>query len=368
MTDDDTSTGAGGTSGCGCTPAPEGCDTSMIDDLACRAAGVAAQAAYDASYQAALDAGKQAYDTVRKAYRSRRQEAHPVVQQLGHQLAQLQDRVRCLIKQKRVWRCLDEAFCEVVQQLDECQGEGGCCVGECDVDLDDLEQLDLAQVLALIATYQQRTDAARACFDQLSAEPDALAARVAALQAAVAAIEEALGGDPAVIDLKQVYVDVLVATRDQERVWGGFDQTQDFVECLCRALTCWATGCAAVSLLTGRRAVLECWAAAAEQRCTDLRDRTTEEVLAVYDRRCASPCDDGGGHDGGGHDHDGGGDDHDGGGHDHDDGCDDDEDEDDGCGGDDDEDDHDCGCGHHNHHHRQRGCRCRCHEEPATVS
>ena len=344
---DDTPTGGSPSpDDCGCHPAPDGCDTGLIDDLTCRASGVAAQAAYDATYQEALDTAKADYDTTRKAYRAARQEAAPVAQSLKHELKQLAEKVRCLIKQRRVWKCLDDAFCEVDKQLKCCGGDEGCCVGECDFTLDGADELPLPELLAKIATYQQWTDEAKACFTTLTGEPAALTARVAAVQAQVDAINEALKADPAVTDLKEVYAQVLVAGRDLQRLWGGFDQTQDFVDCLCRALTCWAEGCAAVSALTGIKAVKECKQQAAEARCTRLRTETVEEILTVYERLCGAedcppPEDECTDDDDDDHDHD----DHDHDDHDHD-----------------DDDDHDCGCGHHNHHHRQSGCDCGCHD------
>lgn len=50
----------------------------------------------------------------------------------------------------------------------------------------------------------------------------------------------------------------LVTRRNIALAWNGLDETNDYVERLCHALTCWTKGCAAVSILTGAKAVEEC--------------------------------------------------------------------------------------------------------------
>lgn len=134
--------------------------------------------------------------------------------------------------------------------------------------------------------------------------------------------------------LKQTYADALVTKWKIGRVWQGFGQVQDFVDCLCGALTCWTRGCEAVYALTGTKAVVDCKDDAKAAYCTKLRDETMQQVLARYDRRCARKDDDEPGESGSNGDERGGG--H-GGAHD------------------------DCGChGHHDHHHHHGHHDCGC--------
>lgn len=344
----------------GCQPPPEtGCDTGVVDEVACKAKGVAAEAAYNATYAESLAAAKTAYDTTRKDYRAKRQEAMLTVQDLRNQIKHLLERIRCLIEQKRVWKCLDKAFCEIVEELRNCPDLIGCCVGECTFD-SSCTDLEYDELVARLTSYQQQADAAKACFDRLVGEPAALTARVAAAKDAVNQITTALAADPATTDLKRVYAQALVADRDIDRIWGGFDQIHDFVDCLCRALTCWTQACEAVSALTGCKAVAECKRDAEAEHCAKLKSEPVEEILAAYDRLCPKPSceerpepspepcteDEDDCHDEDCH-------------HKHDHGCD--------CGC-----HHDCGCsGHHHrrhHHHRHhrnrdRECDCGCGED-----
>ncbi|MGH3883163.1 MAG: hypothetical protein ACRDRC_07145 [Pseudonocardiaceae bacterium] len=278
-------------------PGHDDCDPHLIDCLKCTAMGVAAQAAYNAATQPDIDAARTTYDQARTAYRAQRSDHALEVQDLRHQIKHLVERIKCLIKQRHVVTCIDEAYETVVAQLEECGGPWGCCADdECDFDTacDDLADAELDDRIAayqkIIEKYQAHIDRARDCFARLSAEPTALAARVVAAKAAIDRVNAALAADPATTDLKRVYAEALVAKRDLDRIWNGFDDTNAFVDCLCRALTCWTKGWAAVSVLTGKKAVAECENAARTKRCDDLGTKTVEEILAIYDKICGQPC------------------------------------------------------------------------------
>jgi len=234
-----------------------------------------------------------------------------------------------------------------------------------------------------ITRYQVQIDKAKACFTQLLTEPAALQARVDDAKKRIDDLNTELAGDPATLDPKKAYVEALVVRRLLQQVWGGFPRSPDFIDCLCRALTVWTQGCGAVSALTGCLAVNTCILGTREQRCTQLRTDTVDEILLAYDRICpeGDDCGDSGRHPhececeecrhrrqrrGGcgcgcddsddsddAYDGDDGGDD----GGDGDDGDDEDGDEDGGDedDGDEDDGDDDCGCGHHHHHDRHAG-------------
>jgi len=78
-------------------------------------------------------------------------------------------------------------------------------------------------------------------------------------------------------------------------VWRGFEHTNAYVECLCRALTCQLKGHTAIAVLKGVAAVDECRREAVEEACQRLRDNTVEEVIAEYIRICTKPGGAGGG-------------------------------------------------------------------------
>ena len=301
--------GPGKTSGC------EECDPDLIDELKCHAQGIAAQAAYNATSQPELETARTQYDTTRKAYREARSGVALEVQDLRHQIKHLIERIRCLIKQRRVVECLDEAYEKICRQLDECGTPGGCCADpDCDFDKDCPE--DYRELVRRIADYEAHLEKDKACFNSLVGEPAALTARVAAYKADVDAVSAALQADPATTDLKQVYASALVAQRHLKSVWYGFPETRDFIDCLCRALTCWTKAADAVSVLLGCKAIKDCHRDARATHCQDLADHTVDEILVEYERICGhDPC----------------------------------ADEDKGEQSDDDHDDDDRGSGHHHH-------------------
>ncbi|MGH3440049.1 MAG: hypothetical protein ACREQ5_01330 [Candidatus Dormibacteria bacterium] len=263
------------------------CDPHLIDVLTCKAQGVAAQAAYNLTYEADLHNAQSAYDTTRKDYRTKRHLAALQVQEMRHQIKRLIGQIKCLIKQERVVDCLDEAWARIQEQLEDCGGARGCCADEdCDFDVD-VDDLDYRSLDHRIGKYQHRANDAKDCFNNLVKEPSALDDRVIKYKGEIDDVNVALSADPATTDLKTVYAKALVARRHIELVWNGFDETNDFVECLCRALTCWTKGCAAVSVLTGEKAVRDCKRDAHVKHCETLKTSTVDEILGLYDKICA---------------------------------------------------------------------------------
>ena len=181
-----------------------------------------------------------------------------MVQGLENEIRHLVERIKCQIEQKRVWKCLDDAFCEVRDEIKCCPTQDLCCEDPCEFPLEDIENKTVAELAVLIAEYQERTDAAKQCFTDLKGEPAALKQRVEDAKTEVASLTTDLGGDPATLDLKRLYARALVVQWKIKKVWGAFGQVQKFVDCLCQALTCWTKGCQAVYQLSGAKAIAEC--------------------------------------------------------------------------------------------------------------
>jgi hemerythrin superfamily protein len=266
------------------------CDPARIDHLKCHAAGVAAQAAYNAQYQDAVEAAQAKFREVRDDYRKTRHDVVLEVQDMRHQTRRVIDRIKCLIKQERVVHSLDEAWEDVHELLLDCW-KGGFRIKEDEwtFDIDDCETE--AELKHRIARYIEHAAKAQQCFQTLTEEPAALAQRVSDRKADLDAILAQLAGDPAKTDLKRVYAMALVERHNLAIVWNGFTETKDFADRLCRALTCWTEGSAAIAILKGRLAVLECKEQAEKDRCAYARDHPVDEVLMIYDKKCGGdPC------------------------------------------------------------------------------
>ena len=89
----------------------------------------------------------------------------------------------------------------------------------------------------------------------------------------------------------KLYAAVLVARRHLKNVWRGFADVNEYMECLCQALTCMIKGHAAIGELTRQAAVNQCYRESWKTACEHLEQNTVEEVLAEYLRVCAEPCD-----------------------------------------------------------------------------
>ncbi|WP_018353256.1 hypothetical protein [Longispora albida] len=273
------------------------CQPGLIDCLRCRTQAIARQAEYNATAQPELEAAQKAYEEARRAYRAKRRDVSLEVQDLRHENKRLLDRLRCLIKQESVVRCLDDAWCEIAGELDTCTGTPICCSEKVtpapevpDVDWDCGAPLltdDEYEALEAGATaHRNRADKFKACFESLVKEPEELGKRVQEIRAAIDAITAGLAADSATVDLKELYAKALVARRHLRLVWNGFNEAKDYADCLCRTLTCWSSASAAISKLLGRLAFEECRRAADQARCEELRKNTVDQILTRYEKLC----------------------------------------------------------------------------------
>jgi hypothetical protein len=109
--------------------------------------------------------------------------------------------------------------------------------------------------------------------------------RVADLRAEIDAIAKALAEGSA--EATELYAAVLVARRHLDTVWQGFGNVNEYMECLCRSLTCRVTGHGAISVLVRKEAVHECYRDSWRKACKRLADETAAEVMAEYLRICS---------------------------------------------------------------------------------
>jgi hypothetical protein len=274
------------------------CDVGALDDLACEAEGIKAQAEYTASKEADLKRRRAAFDTARAEYAAARTDAAVQTQELRHRLAQLREQLRCRLS-RRVIECLEQAWDEVRDELRKCGAvEAGCC-------LDDDEQCEFEteeggtdqELRARRAEFERRVKAAEDCFDALVLEPAALTQRVADLKLEVDGIT-AEAADPATTDVKHTYARLLWAWQRLVDIWLGFEDVNAYHDCLCRGLACSVRGHKAIAVLVGELAVRACREKAEQARCTTLRTHVVDEILSVFLKLCP-PDDEGKGEYGG---------------------------------------------------------------------
>lgn len=258
------------------------CDPELLDNLKCKAVGIQAQADYNKAHEDALTQARTQYDGARGAYTSARSAARPNVEELGKQLNQVVDQLKCLVDDERKIRLLDEAFWRVERRLRECDPKQGCTFYD-DCDFDDVVQdCRPEDIASAIADIERRTAAAADAFTKLIAEPADLTKRVADLTTEVAAIVSKMASDSRSVDFKMLYAAALVARYHEQTIWRGFEDVNAYVDCLCRTLTCQIKGYEAVSELVRQQAVQQCHAEQKKTRCKHLEDNTADEVYAVY--------------------------------------------------------------------------------------
>ena len=330
--------------GCGESSGCADCDPDLFDKHKCRREGIQAQADFNATAGPELEQATADYETARKAYRDIRMQIGTEAKDLGEEIGLLIERIVCLIKDESVIDRLDAAYKCVVRTLKGCARDGACCSDDpCDYDAtcpeDDDHHVDYNELVRKINEYERRLAEEKDCFGTLKSEPNLLKARFDAVKAEIDAVKSTEGGPKEGVDLHKLYVDALVARGHLRQIWGQFDSVQDFVDCLCRALTCWTKASEALSGLTYCLAVEDCKRRTHDEYCTRLRKETAAQVLLEYERHCSCHGED---------EDEGENDEH--------------EDEDDDTG----EEDPECGCGHGHKHRRSHHDHRHSHDDDLT--
>jgi enamine deaminase RidA (YjgF/YER057c/UK114 family) len=284
MTDSTQTRHQGGHGGSG--GACDDCDPDLLDALKCRAKGLQARADYNTAHLQALVTAREQYEGARAAYSAARAAATPLVEQAKSDLKCLLERLECLLdededKRRAIVKKIRKAFWEVHERIEECGSKTGCYLDD-DCDFDDVRDCEPYDVPARLADIQQRTAAAEACFADLITIPTVLPTTVAALQAEITAISDGANGDPSPEVLVELYAAALVARQHAHDIWRGFDDVNDFVDCVCHALTCMLRGHTAIAILVGMLAVAQCQRESREAACELLRTKTAEQVVAAY--------------------------------------------------------------------------------------
>jgi hypothetical protein len=269
------------------------CDLSGFDSVNCEVEGVAAEAEYMKQHQEKLKQRRSQFDTARTDYDKARTEVAEKLAQIRKKLKRLRDQLECQLSDKKK-RCLDDAWTEVAEQLKKCGGEGGCCVTEeqCSFEWELPDEPTAAEIRAFIEDFERRVVKAEDCFDRvLVKEPQELKTRVNELSDYVDKIEKA-ASDTKTTDYSEVYAQLLWAEHRARKIWLGFDNPSDYVDCLCRALKCSLDGRRALAKLTGLLKTRDCLSKGEEDRCTWLKGHVVEQILAACRRLCPPGNDD----------------------------------------------------------------------------
>ena len=222
------------------------CDPELLDHLKCRAVGIQAQADYNKTHEDALIQARTQYDGARSAYTSARAAAKPDVVDLGKQLNQVIEQLRCLVDDESKIQLLDQAFWRIQERLRKCDPKQGCTFHD-DCDFDDMvRDCRPEDNASAIADIERRTAAAATVFTELIAEPANLTKRVADLKTETAAIVSKMASDSRTVDFKMLYAAALVARDHEQTIWRGFENVNAYIDCLCRTLTCQIKGYDAV--------------------------------------------------------------------------------------------------------------------------
>ena len=207
------------------------CDTRGIDDLQCEATGVKAESDALAAVAEALAKRRTDFETARSAYTQARDAATQAVKDLNRRVDDLLDDTRCLLNKDDV-DCIDEAFGQVLDCLEDCDDEAGCCVDEgCGFEGETWTVGQIDDLRAQVVKVEK-------CFDEvLVKEPANLTDRVTKVTGLVDKLAEDLKADPRE-DANRLYARAKHARWVLDAIWGRFADVNEFQNCLCCGLTC----------------------------------------------------------------------------------------------------------------------------------
>lgn len=258
------------------------CDTQGIDTLACEAtADKARHESYD-KVAKALEDRRTAFDTARGEYMKARDQANRAKKKLERDIKALldsfaeEDKTGCKKLNTDEIRCLDQAFQQVLDCLDDCPEDKGCCV-DCSFEKE-------TWTVGQIDDLRLRVEKAEECFDKvLVKEPEKLAKRVEDLKGWVTELQKAM--DPEAADPQEepnrLYARAKRLKWLVDTLWGRFSDATKYQECLCCGLRCSLKGRGWLAELAGEKAFAECQEAAKQRRCKWLRDNMVDETLAT---------------------------------------------------------------------------------------
>jgi len=263
------------------------CDLGDIESLACSAQRFQKQADVANESLAQMTDFKTKFATARGDYQKVRGTVQPDVDAAKSQLAETMETLRCKLDDDKK-ECLDEAFEKVVVAIKDCSPPSGCCAGPCDFSSDVGEDETAAQLAGRIDQYRRDVGVSADCFTSLIADQTDLPARVAKVKAEVASIAADLCAENGPKDYARLYARALVAEWElkPKQLWRGFPTVNDYVDCLCKCLTCALSGWEAIAVLEGVKVEIDCKAAAAAAACAKKRDDMVDEVMCEYVRCC----------------------------------------------------------------------------------
>lgn len=262
-----------------------GCDTSGLDALACEAEGIKKQAEVTAAAAAAVGQRRQKYDAARDLYTHAREDAEKTVGMSKTLVGQLRDRLKCMLDDDRVVERMARAFERIRDRVEDCGRGSGCCADDdCEFDLD-VAEVSLGELHWRLADAQDHITRAEKCFDDLAGEPEQLTKRVGDAKGALVKISEDLGKDPKGTALHRLYAGFVIAEQQLDDAYRGFAGANDYMDCLCRALTCELRAWRARAVFEAAIAVAECRSKAEEERCGALVKNPVGELLAEFEKQ-----------------------------------------------------------------------------------
>jgi len=273
------------------------CDPNEIGKLACGSKRIERQAAVTQEIQAKLDGYRASFATARADYTTAWKAAEADRTAAAATLEKVAKQLRCRLDEDTE-TCLDRVWGAVRDGLDNCaKGTEGCRVGPCDANDSVAADESLGSLAGRIEDLRNQATTHEATFEDLLEEITKLPERATRAKEEVTTLEtdahaaETASDAPAgaVTSVVRLNARALVAGWRLRHVRGGFDSIDDFLDCLCQALTAVLRTWSAVVILEGEKAYRACVAGADTDSCAVLLADPLTALLDRFVKECACP-------------------------------------------------------------------------------
>jgi chromosome segregation ATPase len=262
------------------------CDLEEIDSLTCTARKIERQAAVTTESLEVLKPRQEKFEAAKEAYTKAWNTAKADVDAATKKLEQLRKDIGCRLSAEAK-ECLEKQWEKVKAEIAACGGaKPGCREFDCTFDDTVKEGETQASLAGRIQVLRQQGAELAAYFDVLIERQTELPEAAADAKTKVETLASEAAADTEDKETLKLYARAIVLQWVLASVWAGFATIQDYLDCLCKTLTCLLKAWKAIVNLEGEKAERKCKEEAEEKRCKALRDDPVEVLLARYAEHC----------------------------------------------------------------------------------
>jgi hypothetical protein len=272
------------------------CDPKDVLGIECDGERYKKQSEVSQEADAKLKEFKTQYDTARADYSRATRAARNSLKSILEKLDDIESQISCHVPDE-IRACLKSAVCDVLDELKECDPvAAGCCAVDLppETPTSGSEQpgksaertpTKSVELTAAIAELRRVTTANTECFTRLGREAEQIGKRISDLESDVSSLMNDLKAEDR--SYERLFVRWYIAVRRAKWSYlgGGFDNVDEYMDCLCRTLVLIGEGWRRIILLEGERSYQDCTEKAQKATCERKRANIVDDALSRCTRK-----------------------------------------------------------------------------------